>query len=175
MSGFYGANDTERADARALAMAARVLSTRMVKEVREEAQLVYSIGAQSRAATTYPGFGVFAASAPTDPTKADALVAKLASMYDEFKANGPTDEEIDVAKKQMANTFDESMKDPAYWSGRLDQMTFRGHSVDQILSEPPEYQKITAAQVKETFGKYYSKENSITVVVRPAEKKSGRN
>ena len=86
-----------------------------------------------------------------------------------------SDEEIDVAKKQMANAFDESMKDPAYWSGRLDQMTFRGHSVDQILSEPPEYQKITAAQVKETFGKYYSKENSITVVVRPAEKKSGRN
>ncbi len=170
MSGFYGADDSNRADVRALAMASRVLSTRMTKEVREEAQLVYSMGASSRPATTYPGFGVFSASAPTDPAKADALVAKIASMYDEFKANGPTEEEIEVAKKQMANTFDEQLKDPSYWSGRLDQMTFRGRSVDTILNEPGEYQKVTAAEVKATFGKYYSKENSIVVVVRPTEK-----
>ncbi len=175
MSGFYGADDSNRADARALAMASRVLSTRMTKEVREEAQLVYSMGASSRAATTYPGFGVFSASSPTDPAKADALVAKIASMYDQFKANGPTEEEIEVAKKQMANTFDEQLKDPSYWSGRLDQMTFRGRSVDTILSEPGEYQKVTAAEVKATFGKYYSKESSIVVVVRPMEKKSAGN
>lgn len=175
MSGFYGADESNRADVRALAMAARVLSTRMTKEVREEAQLVYSMGATSRAATTYPGFGVFSASAPTDPVKADALVTKISSMYDEFKAKGPTEEEIEVAKKQMANTFDEQLKDPGYWSGRLDQMTFRGRSVDQILSEPGEYQKITAAEVKATFGKYYSRENSIVVVVRPSEKKPAAN
>ena len=59
LSGFYGADEANRADVRALNMAARILSTRMVKEVREAAQLVYSIGASSRAATTYPGFGVF--------------------------------------------------------------------------------------------------------------------
>ena len=49
-----------------------ILSTRMVKEVREEAQLVYSIGAGSRAGTTYPGFGVFSAAAPTDPRQGPA-------------------------------------------------------------------------------------------------------
>ena len=80
-SGFYGADESNRDDVRALGMAARVLSTRMIKEVREEGQLVYSIGAQSRPGTTYPGFGVFSANATTDPEKVPALVSKLASMY----------------------------------------------------------------------------------------------
>src|SRR5262249_52274689 len=35
MSGFYGTDETNIADARALTMATRILSTRMVKEVRE--------------------------------------------------------------------------------------------------------------------------------------------
>src|SRR6185437_5742690 len=107
LSGFYGADETNRADSRALNMAARLLSTRMIKEVREDAQLVYSIGASSRAASTYPGFGVFSANAPTDPPKADALIAKLASMYEQFAADGPSEEEMIVARKQFANTYEE--------------------------------------------------------------------
>src|SRR6478735_6528294 len=94
-SGFYGADESNRHDSRALTMASRILSTRMIKEVREDAQLVYSIGAQSRPGSTFPGFGVFAAGAPTDPHKTDALVEKLASMYEKFAKAGPTDEEVD--------------------------------------------------------------------------------
>src|SRR5207253_2158341 len=53
--GFYGTDESNLDDSRALGMAARVLSMRMVKEVREELQLVYSMGATSRPATVYPG------------------------------------------------------------------------------------------------------------------------
>lgn len=167
LSGFYGADETSVADVRALAMAARILSTRMVKEVREDAQLVYSIGAQSRPAGTYPGFGVFAASAPTDPAKVPALIEKLASMYAAFAGNGPTDEELEVAKKQMANTFEEQLREPGYWSGRLDQLTFRGASLDNVVGDPAAYQALTAAQIQATFARYYAPEQSIIVIVRP--------
>jgi zinc protease len=167
MSGFYGTDETNRADVRALNMAARLLSTRMIKEVREDAQLVYSIGASSRAASTYPGFGVFSANAPTDPPKADALVAKLASMYEQFAAEGPSEEEMIVARKQFANTYEEQLKEPGFWSGRLNQLTFRGISLDDLVNEPDAYQALTAKDVKDTFAKYYSKDNSIVVVVKP--------
>lgn len=165
--GFYGADETNRPDVRALGMAARILSTRMVKEVREQAQLVYSIGASSRAGTTYPGFGVFAAGAPTDPHKLPALVKKLQSMYETFAKEGPTDDEVDVAKKQYVNTYAEQQKEPAFWAGRLNQMVFRGMTLDELAKEPEEYGSLTAQQVKDTFGRYYSKENSIVVVVKP--------
>jgi zinc protease len=165
--GFYGADEASRQDVRALNMASRVLSTRMTRQVREEAQLVYSIGAGSRAATTYPGFGVFSAAAPTEPGKADALVAKVTSMYDEFAKSGPTDDEIAVARKQFANTYAEQLKDPSFWAGRLRNLTYRGLSLDDLVNEPEAYQLLTGQQVKDTFAKYYSKDNLITVVVKP--------
>lgn len=166
-SGFYGADEINRADARALSMAARILSTRMVTEVREEAQLVYSISASSRAATTYPGFGVFSAAAPTDPSKVKPLIEKLASMYAVFAKEGPTDAELVVAKKQFANTYDEQVRQPGYWARHLQQMTFRGNSLDEVLAEPEAYQALTAAQVREVFAKYYKPDNAIVVSVTP--------
>lgn len=180
LCGFYGADESNRSDSRALNMAARVLSTRMTKQVREEAQLVYSIGASSRAASTYPGFGVFSAGAPTDPAKCAALVQKLTSMYDEFARSGPTDEEMTVARKQFANTYEQQLKEPGFWSGRLNQLTFRGLNLDDLVSEPDVYQSMTAAQIKDTFAKYWSKDNSIVVVVKPQNSgepalSSGRN
>ncbi|MFO0827546.1 MAG: pitrilysin family protein [Phycisphaerales bacterium] len=170
--GFYGADESNRADARALNMAARILSMRMVKQVREEAQLVYSISAGSRAASTYPGFGVFSASAPTDPAKVPALVSKLRSMYDEFAKSGPTEEELVTAKKQMDNTFSEQLKEPSFWAGRLNQMTFRGAKIDDVLSEPEAYQAMTSAQIQDAFKRYYTKDSTIVVVVKPEASKA---
>ena len=65
-SGFYAADETNLTDVRALNMASRILSTRMTTEVREQAQLVYSIGASQVPGSTFPGFGVFSASATTE-------------------------------------------------------------------------------------------------------------
>ncbi|HVZ94542.1 MAG TPA: pitrilysin family protein, partial [Phycisphaerales bacterium] len=167
--GFYGTDEKNIDDTRYLNMAARVLSTRMIKEVREDAQLVYSIGASSRAGSTYPGFGMFSASAPTDPAKAPALVEKLGSMYREFAQNGPTDDEMTVAKKQFANTLEEQMREPGFWSGRLSGMTFHGGCLDDIMTAPEAYQQMTKEQVRQTFAKYWSPENEVTVVVKPEE------
>ncbi|MCG3125754.1 MAG: hypothetical protein CHACPFDD_00581 [Phycisphaerae bacterium] len=169
LSGFYGADELNVADSLALSMAARILSTRMVKEVREEAQLVYSIGASARAASTYPGFGIFSASAPTEPGKAAALIEKLGAMYDAFAASGPTAEELDVAKKQMANTLEEQMREPGFWSGQISKMTFRGTSLDDVMNEPAAYQALTAQQIQQTFARYAAAKNRLVVRVKPQE------
>jgi len=166
-SGFYGADESNVADARALSMAASVLSTRMTTEVREQAQLVYSIGAGSRPGSVFPGFGTFAAAAPTEPHKAAALVDKLASMYAAFASGGPTEEELGVAKKQVANTFAAQLKEPSWWMNRLERMTFRGTKLDDVLGAPVAYQAMTVEQVKQTFARYWSKENAIVVRVSP--------
>jgi zinc protease len=166
-SGFYGCDESNLTDTRAMNMASRIISTRMTTEVREEAQLVYSIGASLRPGTTYPGFGVFSASATTDPVKTIALKDKLAAMYQAFAKDGPSDDELTVAKKQRANDFDEQMKQPGFWQGQLDQLTYRGMSLDEVMSAPAAYQAITTKQIKDTFVKYYGKENTIVVTVMP--------
>jgi zinc protease len=167
MCGFYGADEKNLADTRALTMAARILSTRMVKEVREEAQLVYSISTGSQAATTFPGFGIVQAGATTEPGKVSALVAKLHEMFATFEKSGCTDDELTTAKLQMAKTYEEQMKEPGYWQGRLEQVDFRGMAMDDIVGAPAAFQALTADQVKTAFAKYYSPEASITVAIKP--------
>ncbi|MHC5010738.1 MAG: M16 family metallopeptidase [Planctomycetota bacterium] len=90
LDGFFGADGTNLHDLRRLAVASRILSTRMTDVLREEKRLVYSIGAGSQPSEVYPGFGMFVAQAPTDPAKAEALGVAIQEMYEAFKADGPT-------------------------------------------------------------------------------------
>jgi predicted Zn-dependent peptidase len=63
--------------------------------------------------------------------------------------------------------YNEQVKEPSYWSGRLNQMVWRGMTLDEIAKESEEYGALTAKQVKETVARYYSKDNTIIVVVKP--------
>jgi zinc protease len=169
INGFFGADQENVRDARLLQVASRVLSTRMNTVIREQEQLVYSIGAQSMASGDYPGYGMFFAAAPTEPGKSDALDARIAAMYAEFAKGGPTDEEMEVARKQFANTFDEQMREPGYWSARLGSLAYRATNLDDIVAAPEAFQKFTAAEVKEAFARYCTPEASMSIIVRPAK------
>ena len=139
LAGFFGADLRDTRDTRLLIVAARVLSTRMMKTIREEKQLVYSIGASSEPAVVYPGFGLFAAVVPTDPGKAPALALAVEDMYTAFAKDGPTADELGVAKKQMANLLDEVLKTPDFWLSRLATLDYRALSLDDLLDAKAQY------------------------------------
>jgi zinc protease len=169
MSGFYGPDETNFADLRPMNVATRILSTRMIKEIREDAQLVYSISAMLRSGRTYPGFGMVMAAAPTEPAKVDALTSKVAEMYQAMAAEGVTQSELETAKKQIANIMEEQMRSRSFWLGQLSRRTFRGIEVDDIVTAPAAYEAVTAEQVQATFAKYYNAGPSLLVTVAPAD------
>jgi zinc protease len=168
IGGFYGVDRTNIKDLRPMFMASRILSTRMIDTIREEKRLVYSIGASSGPAVTYPGFGFFAAQAPTDPAKAEELVAALDETWDEFAKGGPTEEEMEKARAQMDNMLSTSFDQPNFWIGRLASHDYRGNDLDTVMEMEEAYQAITAQEVQETFARYAVPENRFSVVVTPA-------
>ena len=127
-------------------MAARVLSTRMLKTIRQDKQLVYSIRASSEPAVVYPGFGFFVAIAPTEPVKAQALTAAVEETYAAFAKDGPTADELVVAKKQIANLLDEEMKTPDFWLGRLSTIDYRGFGLDDSSTRRPSTRRSPAGR-----------------------------
>jgi len=139
---------------RLLNLAAQVLSTRMLKSIRQEKGLVYSIRAASEPGVTYPGFGVFVAVAPTEPGKVHALSTALEETFARFAKDGPTVEELTVAKKQTANLLDETLKTPDYWSSALATLDYRGLTVGDLLDAPAQYERFTAREVQDTFASY---------------------
>ena len=68
------------------------------------------------------------------------------------------------------------MKDPAFWSTRMDRMTLRNASLDEVMSESAALEGLTAKQIQDTFARYYARANLIEVVVVPepgSDKDSG--
>ncbi len=168
IGGFYGANADNFPDVRALKVASAVISTRMIKKIREEEQLVYGIGAQHVPSTVYPGWGRFFAAAPTEPAKAEKLAARIKEMLEAFAASGPTEDEMVVARKQIANELDERMKEPAYWSAFTSQQDYVGLSLDEAVVGPSVYQTMSPQTVLETYTKYCKPGNMFMLTVKPA-------
>ena len=167
LAGFFGADLHDLRDTRLLFVAARILTTRMTKTLREERQLVYGIGAFSEPGVVYPGFGLFGASAPTDPVKAPVLATAVEEMFAAFAKDGPTPDELTVAKKQMANLLEEVMKTPDFWLGRLSTLDYRGVNLDDLLDAPAQYEGFTAQDVREAFTRYDRPEARLNFVVTP--------
>jgi zinc protease len=167
LAGFFGADLRDVRDTRLLSMASRVLTTRMTKSIREERQLVYSIGASSEPATVYPGFGLFAAIAPTDPGKAATLATAIEEMFTEFAKDGPTPDELVVAKKQVANQLDETLKSPSFWLSRLSTLDYRALGLDDLLDAPAQYQRFTAKEIQETFARYDRPDARLRFIITP--------
>jgi zinc protease len=167
LAGFFGADLRDVRDTRLLNLAARVLTTRMTKTLREDRQLVYGIGASSEPAVIYPGFGLFAAIAPTEPAKAPALATAVEEMYADFAKDGATPEELAVAKKQTANVLDEVLKTPNFWLTRLSTLDYRGLALDDLLDAPAQYERFTAQEVQDAFARYDRPEARFRFVITP--------
>jgi predicted Zn-dependent peptidase len=168
LDGFFGPDPKELTDSRLLRVAARVLTTRMTTTIREKMQLVYSISAGMRSDAVYPGFSTFAAQAPTDPAKGAALAAALEDMYAAFAKDGPTEDEMTVARKQFALQFDEEVKTPKYWLDLLTVPDYRGTDLGRALVARAAYEKFTAAEVKGAFAKYFRPDARFHFVVKPS-------
>jgi zinc protease len=169
VAGFYGVDGTDVQGRRRMQLASKVLSSRMITRLREEQQLVYSISASSSPAAAFPGFGLFMAASLTEPAKAQALADAIDAMFAEFAQDGPTKEEVEVARKQMANSLDENMREPRFWLGQLSDLTYRGIDLADVVADPEAYQTITAADIKNAFGTCYTDDSRIIVSVKPRD------
>lgn len=165
--GFYGPDQSNVDDVRAMRLATSIITTRMVKRIREEEQLVYSIRANLDPGAAYPGFGMLFAAAPSGPATVDALSERIGQMFAEFATSGCSDDEVAKAKLQMATTLDEQMKEPAAWLARLENLTYDGLSLDDFMRSPDAYQHITTDQINATYRKYYAPDRTVSVKIKP--------
>jgi zinc protease len=173
IQGFYGPDVENVEDSRIMQMAGRILDTRFFKKVREEEQLAYSPGCRVQPGQDYPGFGLVLTASPTEPGKVERLTKANIEVFDEFAKGGPTAEEVETAKKQIANQLDETMKEPSFWLGRTATMTYRNVKLDDVVGAAAFYQSVTPSQIVATFNRYYSPQTSMTCVVKPSAQSSG--
>ncbi|MFM9995804.1 MAG: M16 family metallopeptidase [Phycisphaerales bacterium] len=167
ISGFFGAERDAVVDQQLLTLASRILTTRMITTLREQKQLVYSIGVTSSPALEHPGYGTVFALSTADPARAEELRAAIAEMYGAFAAGDLTEDEMATVRKQFATMLDERMREPGYWSGVLSTLTYRGTKLTDVLAAPGAYQSHAGAAVREAFARYFKPEAVFEVSVTP--------
>ncbi len=168
LTGFFGPDADNVRDRRLMDLAAQICDSRMIERIRENEQLVYSIGVSNAAAEVYPGVGMFYAMSPCDPSMAEKLSDTIEEMFRQFAEEGPTEDEVDIAREQILNRLREAQPQPRYWVGVLSDMTLRGRSLDAVAEELTAYDEFTAADVHETFRTYFDPREMIDLVVTPA-------
>ncbi len=166
-AGFVGAEQRDVRDTRLLSLASRILSERMIKRIREEEGIVYGIRCSSRPSEAIPGTGTFSAGSTTDPEDAEKLADMVIEMLEDFATNGPTADEVVVAKKQIATDLEQRMKEPRYWLGQISDMHYRGRTLAQLKEVPDVYQTFTASDLQNVAKKYMTKENRFRFVTMP--------
>ena len=166
-AGFIAAEGRNTQDRRALDLASQILSTRLIKEIREEQGLVYSIGAGYQPSWIYEDSAQFAAGAPCDPENVNMVVEEIHALFKAFALTGPTDEELDNAKKQVANNLDTEMQEPRYWGRILQHLDLHHRNLAEEKSEKQAFETYTADQVREVFQKYYTPARMFSVTTVP--------
>jgi zinc protease len=168
LSGFMGVKGENLDEVRLMNVASRILTTRANEQIRERRQLAYSPGVTSAPGVEYPALGIVALVSPTAPDKVQALREATDQMFRDFAADGPTQEEMDTVRKQIANALDEQMRNPQYWADLLRTLDYRGKTIADALAAPAAYQAITARQVRDLFARCFTPERRFEISVSPA-------
>lgn len=165
--GFIGADGADIADNRALNLAEEVLSSRLIKRVREDLSLVYSIRAGNRPSFAYKGGSVFMTGAPCDPAKVAEVLKEAESIFTDFAENGPTEGQLENAKKQILNNIDEEEKEPRFWRQFLAHLDLHKLSLAEQKRKKEAYSAFDAAQVRDVFRTYFKEPRTFRTVAVP--------
>ncbi len=172
-AGCIGGSPTNVAEWRGAKMASNVLSTRLTKEVREDAGLVYSISAENAENWAYRDADMLLSGAPCDPNKADEVAGAIGRIFGELAEKGPTTEELENARKQILNVLETDEKEPSYWFGILGDLDYHHVNLDEKKRDRAAFEKVTADDVRQAIVKYWTPERIFKAIAVPDGKSSG--
>ncbi|MGE8361872.1 M16 family metallopeptidase [Pseudomonas sp.] len=137
---------------------------RLMEEVREKRGLTYGV---------YSGFSAMQARGPfmiNLQTRADMSSGTLQLIKDllrDFIANGPTEEELDKAKRELAGSFPLSTASNAAIVGQLGSMGFYDLPLTYLEDFMSQTQALTVEQVKAAMARHLDPDALVIVTAGP--------
>jgi predicted Zn-dependent peptidase len=95
------------------------------------------------------------------------VAEQISKEFETFAKEGATAEELDNAKKQIANNLDTDLKEPSYWWGVLRNLDLHKRNLDDYKHIEEAYAQYSAEQVRDVFRKYCQPARTLQVTVVP--------
>ncbi len=169
MRGFFGADLESLDDVRALHLSAEALSERLPAVLKEAGADEGGVRVGAAPGVEHPGFGLVWVAASCAPGSEGRVLQRIDREFDAFARSGPAATELEAARARLLRLIERQSADPAAWSARLAQMTYRGHTPDQVAGVAEGYSTITAERVRDAFARHHTAEGAVRVVVRAEE------
>lgn len=173
--GWRGPDWQDDRDWRVLDLASRILTNRLLEEVRERRGLVYSIRAHASSNTPYHGNGRFRVSFVVDPLKAEEAANIVEHLVDELILDGPTPEELATAREQALVNFRSGSRTSAFWLDVLSDLDYMGGDLRWVKNYSADLRQYTREDVVAVLRKYVRNDRYIRVIGVPAELPSAQS
>jgi zinc protease len=159
---------TEEAKLELNAMAG-VLDILLREELREARGGVYSSAAYAFTQET-PEPGYFAVvSFGADPARVEELVDATFAVIEEFKANGPTEEDVTKVRAQALTTLEESLEDNSFWLQTLkDYIFYGGEDRVDFAAVQAAAEALTAEEIQAAAQQYLDEGRYVQTALFPA-------
>jgi zinc protease len=141
------------------------LTSRLTAELREKRGLVYSVYSYF---APYSLEGPFVVGAQTQRAQAAEALAAMRSTLNRFVEEGPTDAELEAAKRNLVDGFVLRVDSNAKILEYLALIGYYDLPLDYIERFPREIQKVTTRQVRDAFRRRIDPKAMVTVIVGPA-------
>ena len=162
----------ETAYSEELALAAsavsEVLNIRIIEELREKIQGIYTGGTNAGLQKhPYEGY-TFVFQLPCGPEKVDTLLLAMNKEIADIKAHGPKEEDLNKVKQQWLETRKEAMKENSTWLQQLIGSYYPNQTSNQaFLNYEARVNALTPKQVQDAANIVLNDQNKIVAVLMP--------
>jgi zinc protease len=146
-----------------------ILNIKIIEELREKIQGIYSGGISSQfERLPYPNYS-FVLELPSGPEKVDTLLFAINKEINDLKKYGPSKENLDKVKQQWLEQHKVNAKDNNYWLGKLQDIYFPGSDPKYFLEYEKYINALTPKSVQEAAKILLNGNNVITAILRPGK------
>ncbi len=141
----------------------KILSTRLLEEIREKESGVYTIGAYPQPSRIPYGNYAVQIFYSCDPEREPELKEKIFNVIKNLQADGITDVDVQKVIEKKIREHETDTQENRYWKGVIMNLDREIMSAEDILNENARTQAITKESMKAAANKYFNFDNYLKV------------
>jgi len=158
-------------DRHLLHMATQILNQRLYRELREKRGLTYNSDCSFKPSRAYPRSSLLAVAFYVPPQRTAEAAALTRELVQGLAAEGPTEAEMETARKQFCELAARAEREPKYWSRVLADCRYRATSLADLKRLPERFRAFTRDDLRAALVRYVTEQRRLEVTCLPARRR----
>ena len=164
---FFVNDGLEELDMHRARSCASILTEHLRQSLREMLGGTYSASASFAELSPLPGYATMSIDFGCAPGRADSMVAAALEEVRKLRDAGPSDADLQREQEIQRRELETSLRENGYWLGSLQVVSRLGWDPRRIARRRERIDRLTTADLKETFRKYFPPDRYTVVTLLP--------